>query len=139
MDGRTHFAVGSIVAIGISFVDANIGIIAGCMAGSLVPDIDSPESTINNKFLPAGFIWQKMNKYSFYLGKHAHNGLKHRGFILHSAWTVVAFLVLAIITQSGLCLGLAIGVLSHHILDMLTPAGLMWLYPRKITFIKFKK
>jgi len=139
LDGKTHFAIGSIVAIGISFIDVNVGLIAGCMIGSLVPDIDSPESIINSKFPPIGFIWRKMNKYSFYLGKHAHNGLKHRGFILHSVWTVVAFLILSIITQSGLCLSLAIGVLSHHALDMITPAGLRCLYPKNINFIKFKK
>lgn len=99
-------------------------IVAGTL-GSLVPDIDEPNSTLGRKVK----LLSKGIKVIF-----GHRGILHTPFflILVSVGLFFAlkqcpeeYLVLA--TQASIFF--IIGYLSHLVLDTLTPAGIMLLYP----------
>lgn len=136
MRGKTHLIFGIATAVAyVNFVDFNIGIIAGTLAGSLLPDVDSEESTINRLCPPIAAAYKRLHKMSFRYRGNLYLWTKHRGAMMHSIWTLVALFVLAVITPSqidNMVYGLILGVSGHHFLDSLTPAGIRWLYPKKI-------
>jgi membrane-bound metal-dependent hydrolase YbcI (DUF457 family) len=107
----------------------------GIFVGSYLPDVDAKNSAIKSyvPILKPYILIQKLAKKNVI----ANDIFRHRGALFHSWITVFVFLatfaILSImnIIVSTVSLGLAIGVFGHHLLDMLTPAGLRWLYPLK--------
>ena len=143
MNGKTHLIAGAVLAAGIiNFIDFDIGITVGILIGSLLPDVDAEHSTINRLCPPLSFVYKKFHKLSFSTRGNLYLWTRHRGALMHSIWTLVAIFALSMITPSQIKIGmygLALGVFSHHLLDMLTPQGLRWLYPKKINFITLPK
>lgn len=99
--------------------------ITGSYIGSMIPDIDHPNSFIGKKFK---IISWSVNK-----------TFKHRGFI-HSPlfWLIYTIFTMFIsnyfqgfsqILYYQFCLGSSIGFLSHLLLDSLTLSGIPLLYP----------
>jgi membrane-bound metal-dependent hydrolase YbcI (DUF457 family) len=98
--------------------------ISGVVIGSFVPDIDAEYSTFNKKcpIIPKIFkIIQKILP---------DNPItSHRGALFHSILTLIPF---AIFYKVSFVLGMGLGILGHHLLDMTTPAGLRYFFPYKI-------
>jgi inner membrane protein len=91
------------------------------VAGSLLPDIDHPQSWIGRRARP--------------LSTAIAAALGHRG-ITHSALAVVALVALLLhegYQRDGVS-ALAVGYLSHLAADMLTPRGLRLAWPLRTTF-----
>lgn len=91
-------------------------IIPGIIIGSFLPDLDAEYSYIRSKLPILAIVYDILPKNNF---------TKHRGALLHSFLTL---LICYFLNLKGLCFG----ILGHHILDMLTPAGLTYFYPFKI-------
>ena len=91
------------------------------VAGSLLPDIDHPQSWVGRRSKPISNVIAAV--------------LGHRG-ITHSAVAVV--ILIAVLAHAGNRRGgvsaLAIGYLSHLVADMLTPRGLRLAWPLRRTW-----
>lgn len=111
MKGTTHLCAGILTATALSLSIPGIALVA---VGSLLPDIDSPTSKISHKTssLPALF-------------------LEHRG-ITHSLLFTAALYFLSPL--------IALGSLTHLLLDMLNPAGirLLWPLPFKVALASMR-
>lgn len=92
--------------------------LVACVIGSMLPDIDHPGSAISRRLHHIPFI-------------------KHRG-ITHSLIGIfLMFNVATVLTIAGLMLGLGdgigtalmLGYILHILADMLTPQGVLLLYP----------
>lgn len=96
-------------------------IIPGCILGAVLPDIDADYSTIGHWCPKVSKIYKLLprNKWT-----------KHRGALFHSIFTIIIiFIVINIWNPLGLMNGLFWGVVSHHLLDLVTSQGLDYLYP----------
>lgn len=94
----------------------------GIMLGALLPDIDADYSYINSKF--------KLISKVYKLIPNDNIVFRHRGLLFHSVYTIVLLVLSYKSYGYPWILGLIIGVLSHHILDATTPAGLPnYFYP----------
>ena len=91
------------------------------VAGSLLPDIDHPQSWVGRRTRPISTILAGI--------------LGHRG-ITHSALAVIALSLLLAHAgyRRGLIAALAVGYLSHLAADMLTPRGLRLAWPYSRTW-----
>jgi inner membrane protein len=91
------------------------------VAGSLLPDIDHPQSWVGRRARPVSSVIAAV--------------LGHRG-ITHSAVAVVVLIALLAHAGSrrGAVSALAIGYLSHLAADMLTPRGLRLAWPLRRTW-----
>lgn len=98
--------------------------IIGLIIGTLLPDIDTNKSTINNIL-----IVTKLLSFIF-----SHRGFTHSiiGFIIIS---YVSCLIDICLWLNGISVGIAIGYFCHLITDMSTPMGIQLLWPLPI-FIK---
>ena len=123
MEGKTHKIGGLIVGLGlISAIPqhplAMVGTVGCSVIGSLFPDLDKRNSTISKKAKVVGWITSAI--------------FKHRG-LMHSLlpYTMVYPLLLPLINHpaSVFLTGWYFGVLSHLLLDMLTPEGIPILAP----------
>lgn len=134
MKGSTH------VVIGLSFgvtTQLLIGFPAerfleipfyygGLVLGSLLPDIDHPQSYLGRRLTPLSVPIFKL---------FGHRGITH---------SFLSLSILGIIlTESGyvntyLSGGILLGYLSHLIADMFTPTGIPLFYPmkKKFSFVK---
>lgn len=96
-------------------------LIAGATVGGLLPDIDHRGSYLGSKAKVASFVVNKT------LG---HRGATHSPIIMG---VLLGLLYVQTSTKSfilaPLIIGLALGVLSHILLDCLTIAGVPLLYP----------
>lgn len=95
--------------------------LSGCIIGSLMPDIDTSYSYIGRR-VPL-------------LAHYLENRFKHRTFT-HSIIGYFCFLSLlsflaTIAFWDNLYYGLAIGYLSHIVIDMFNKSGVSLLYPNK--------
>lgn len=146
MKGGTHIVGG--IAFGyfafnnIDILNVNINddktlllVSLGLTIGALIPDIDHKNSTISNKVKPIGNIISKI--------------FKHRGFthsILGSIVMTILFGWLFSLVGMNkafniiLIKSIYIGIISHILLDMLTPSGVDLLYPynRRYNIASFK-
>jgi membrane-bound metal-dependent hydrolase YbcI (DUF457 family) len=86
------------------------------VAGSLIPDLDADYSKIRQLIPRVAKLYDKLPKDNLVF--------KHRGLFLHSVYTLIPFIVLYLKWNSWVTLGLFLGVLSHHILDGISPKGL---------------
>lgn len=138
MQGRTHLlagaAVGFVTTISLaqtSYQADNMGgfIIGAAVLGSLLPDIDSPNSKISKSCFTAKATSLLTNEL------FGHRGLFHTPFFVlllmigqllwynaaeQFAWQLAAMYIGA---------GFIAGYISHLILDFNTPMGLMLFYP----------
>jgi inner membrane protein len=91
------------------------------VAGSLLPDIDHPQSWVGRRTRPVSTALAA--------------ALGHRG-ITHSAIAVVGLtlLLLHVGYQRAVVSALAVGYLSHLAADMLTPRGLRLTWPLRTTW-----
>jgi len=108
MTGETHLKVG--VCLGA--ITLNPTILVWSMAGSLLPDIDHPSTSINKYFSFA-------STFNFH-----HRGLAH-SFIVA---TIISLLVYAFFGAYA-AIGMLIGYTSHIITDCFTPKGVAILAP----------
>ena len=100
MKGTTHLAAG--VAVALLMADKGVAPAAAIIAGSVLPDIDSPKSLV-------GRHWPIIPKLL------PHRTITH-SFLFYAA----AYLVTP---------HLALGILIHIFLDMLNPKGLKFFWP----------
>lgn len=100
MKGTTHLAVGACAALLLA--DQGVAAAAGLIAGSVLPDIDSSDSLVG-RHLPIIPLLLP------------HRTITHSLLIAAAAWFISPYL--------------SLGMLSHIMLDMLTPAGVSLLWP----------
>lgn len=119
MQGKTHIAFAIAGAItysqikGISLDETNLTMLsAGATLGGLLPDIDHAQSKLGSKIPILPHL------------------LKHRG-ITHTVYFLVLMYLITIVTTLPYIfeISLLIGVLSHLVGDLLTPAGLRLIAP----------
>lgn len=119
---KTHVAigaaVGSIIAYNCGTDLSYVPIIASAI-GSLLPDVDTPNSKLGMKFLGS---------------QVANRIFGHRGFT-HSLMGCVLFVgALSLALPKGIVKYIGIGYISHLVADMLNPAGIPLLWPKKARF-----
>ncbi len=135
MNGTCHLAFGTAVAAAtavnleaISNTFPNIAyssemgtlLILGGIVGSLLPDIDAPQSYVGKLCSPVSRVFGRLRKMQ---GKEEW---QHRG-IMHDAAIYIAGLLLSYLYFSPL-IGLFIGCLTHIFLDMFNPMGVPFLF-----------
>lgn len=130
MIGKTHLAAGILAGelTALAYYHASIIpaliVIGSAAIGSLLPDIDHPGSLLSS---------------SSRLSRHISNSIAavtpHRG-LTHTP--IFAGLIIAVLYYflqqrmkycDPICIGLAVGILSHLVLDTLTERGVMWAWP----------
>lgn len=130
MDYITHTIGASAGAIGIVYLCKKFDIeidtlhfIGGAVVGGLLPDIDHPKSYLGNIIAPISAVIMAT--------------CGHRT-ITHSLLFMAIVGVLASLYNVSFGIGIAIGILSHIALDMITPGtnGVAFLYPFKKERIK---
>lgn len=84
------------------------------LIGSTLPDIDHPKSKVGKWFKPIGWLFE------------------HRGFF-HSIFPILLLLLLTKV-YSLVFLPIAIGYISHIMIDMATKQGVLFIHP----FLKVK-
>lgn len=122
MDFCSHMTGGIILGIGSVYLARKVNIepntvllIGSSILGSLLPDIDHPKSFIGNK-IPI-------------LPTILYSTVGHRTITHSLLFASVMGILVATFINLWLGIGLTIGILSHIILDMLTPSGVAYLYP----------
>lgn len=123
MNNRIHVASAVTAAFGINTLansmslESNlIALFAGSIVGSIIPDIDTPKSRIGKILRPISTIIKKT--------------VGHRTFFHSFLFTAIVGIILALFNYS-LGIGFVVGMLSHILLDILTPGtyGVAILYP----------
>lgn len=112
--GYTHFATGLLAGATLYQFGADTGLVFGTIIGSLLPDIDHPES--------------KMGRHIPIVPHMMYLVAGHRG-ITHSLIFVIILLTLGFFWMPFF--GLAIGSVIHIVGDMLTPSGVPFFWPKK--------
>lgn len=103
MKGSTHLAAGLVTALALQ-AEPTLAVTTGVAIGSLLPDIDSSTSLVG-RYVP---ILPSL--------------LKHRT-ITHTLWVAAALW--------AVCEPIAVGVLTHLLLDVLNPDGVSLFWPIK--------
>lgn len=131
----THMAAGSAAALlTASYLSASVPqmviVLGGGILGSLLPDIDHPQSSFGRRVLPISMLLAAI--------------FGHRG-ITHSLLAVVAMSWLIWYALQGLnwhpgfsipfVIGLGVGYLSHLAGDWMTNSGVPLLWPSKRRFV----
>jgi membrane-bound metal-dependent hydrolase YbcI (DUF457 family) len=154
MTGRTHAAAAIVLATAIT-KEYSSEIVLAAFIGGLLPDVDTPKSLVSdlipgidnvwnfikNTFssiktsaskkssvLKSGFL-KTILKAIVFIFTFLHDLFKHRGILSHSAITLIILWIIMIKFDTMFLYALFLGVISHHILDMLTDQGLEYLYP----------
>lgn len=154
MTGRTH-AAAAIVFTTIITHKYNSEIILGAFIGGLLPDIDTPKSMVSDLIPGIDNVWSLIRsffsslkvrsqkatsslkngffknilKFITNLFAFMHDLFKHRGILTHSAITILIILLIKHYNNNLFMYALLIGVISHHLMDLLTDQGLNYLYP----------
>lgn len=124
MDGKTHLGAGLIAGVSIVYVRNKLGldigndvlIVTGCCVGSLLPDIDIPDSMMGHLLLPLSIPINSL---------FGHRTITHS--ILFMA--IVCLIGILLKAPYSLNMGLLIGIVTHLMLDGSTPMGVRLLYP----------
>lgn len=108
-----------------------VGIVLLCGLGSLLPDIDHPTSTFSKKFFLLSLPYRIL-QLIFGSFKATKDFVGHRG-ITHSALFALLFVVPIFFIQNIwvvlALMSVALGIVSHLIMDMLNPTGVPLLLP----------
>lgn len=113
-------------AIHIPLLESGM-LITGAVLGSLMPDIDNPNSTISRKMKGTSFIVRAgqggIRLISDLLPRkqreYVRSLIGHRG-LTHSLIPVAAVWIAAFVTDRFLIYGIAAGLISHLVLDILS-------------------
>lgn len=108
--GRTHLIIGVGVAILLYNAFGFGGIIMAAL-GSLLPDIDHPDSMLGKK-IPIARLFN----------------MEHRGWT-HSLLGLGIFSAILALFSIGSVPGMALGYMLHLFADSMTPTGVAWFYP----------
>lgn len=121
MDGKSHLAAGIVLSAGTIFLltdklgmtidpGTSAYFILGSTVGALLPDVDIDNSMLG-RFIPLWLFTE------------------HRT-ITHSLFFIVALDSIALLLHAplSLILGLSVGLISHLVLDGITPMGLPYLF-----------
>lgn len=129
MMGRTHIAFGMACVTGAVYAGAmpvDWLPVAGAAAavGSLLPDIDEPESKLGRVCVPLALVIKLL--------------VGHRT-LTHSALALIAVILLPWLWLSGemamaVSAGVGIGYASHLLGDAMTPQGIQIAWPRPTRF-----
>ncbi len=130
MTGKTHLAAGFIVgeAMAISQGNTELSTVAFILlasaAGSLLPDIDHPQSMIANTSRSTKMVSSSLSAVT------QHRGFTHTIVFVGLITALAGYLMNRfapgyMITVKALC----VGMLSHLLLDTLNEKGVMWLWP----------
>lgn len=120
----THFVFGFLCAfLFTKLFDVQLIFYASVFLGILFPDIDNASSKLGRKVKPIAWILQ--------------HTVGHRG-IFHSLILGLAISYAFFAINISLAIGFLIGYVSHLVLDSLTPAGIMWLFPLSVIKAKGK-
>lgn len=133
MTYRAHVAGAVLFGAGLCYLEKKAGIdwnplvnAAGSIFGGLIPDIDIPRSFVGSRVK--------------WLSKWIHKTFGHRT-ITHSVWFLIGMMALFDLIDRNLALAVATGVLSHIVLDILTPKarGVALFYPvsRRRVYLRF--
>lgn len=129
MDGKTHMFGGLLITLPVLYISKktnipiNYGEIVICsIIGSLLPDIDHPKSMLGSKVHP---ISDMINEF-----------FGHRT-LTHSICFVFIVYILTMFVSLNVSIGYSLGILSHIMLDLLTPSGVSIYYPFNTKRIKF--
>lgn len=119
MDGKTHLTTGILAGAGIVYLESKIGVnvndlsnvlfISGCALGSLLPDIDIDASMLG-RFIPGWIFWE-------------HRTVTHSIFFMLAIGLSGTLLKINVPLNIGLC----VGIVTHLVLDSVTPMGLPYL------------
>lgn len=132
MNNRAHIAGAVVSGGGVIYLCNQFGIstnpvliISGAIIGGLIPDIDHPKSFLGSAIQPISTILMAT--------------IGHRTFT-HSLLFLILISFFVSLLNIMLGVGIGIGILSHIILDFLTPKthGVAFLYPfskRKIKLL----
>jgi membrane-bound metal-dependent hydrolase YbcI (DUF457 family) len=100
-----------------------IYILSGCFAGALLPDMDTEQSWASQSIPWVDDVLRMISKGSKGKSKKVHNGLKHRGWVTHSIFTVGVSGYLYYKFYNDFTLGITLGIISHLCLDWVTKKG----------------
>ncbi|MBE5962178.1 MAG: metal-dependent hydrolase [Lachnospiraceae bacterium] len=135
MTYKAHVTGALIFGAGLCYLENRAGmdcnpmvIAVGSIFGGLIPDIDIPRS----------FVGSRVKSVS----KWIHKTFGHRT-ITHSIWFLAGMSALFDLVDRNLAIAVAVGVLSHIVLDILTPRarGVALFYPvsrKRVYFRSFK-
>lgn len=118
--------VGAVVVASLAIYNINQDILdqslmaIGIVSGSYLPDLDAKYSYIKTKLKIIGKLYEMLPENSFTM---------HRGGMLHSIITLIPFILFY---KYPFMLGVGMGVLGHHILDLFSQQGLRYFYPFKL-------
>lgn len=114
---KTHLATSIAIGAGIATLTGfpfTIGYMSGIAIGSLLPDIDEPNSFIGKKSLGLAHIINK---------KYGHRGMTHSLFV----WAVLTIILLLI--PNNFFFGISLGYLFHIIGDYFSKSGVPLFLP----------
>lgn len=158
MTGITHRLAG--IGTGVAVIEilqlndmtTQAVILTGCIVGSLLPDIDNPQSTISYKipFVRAvyGLLQKVIRGFANLLPRrqreYVRSGIGHRG-LSHSLFAAVTLPALVWfigsvihINPDACALGLMLGILSHIFMDLFS-GGVRLFLPFSVHNVKFLK
>lgn len=135
MKGSTHIMFGTLLGVGTQIVTgipmttflSYPSYYGGVFLGSLLPDIDHPQSYLGRRTKPLSVLINKC--------------FGHRGFT-HSLLSTLILGVASAVYWSVNPLffgGFLLGYLSHLLGDMTTPSGIPLLYPNKKRYKLFPR
>lgn len=135
MNYKEHLAVGTLLGIGTQYVFhfpmttllAYPSYYGGVALGSLLPDIDHPNSYLGRKLYPISVLINKC---------FGHRGFTHSFLSLTLLGLATTFWWVENFYFFG---GLFLGYLSHLLADMTTVSGVPLLYPNKKRYKFFIK
>lgn len=123
MKYKAHIVGAVVLSVGIININNKIGlefnplyIVGGAVFGGLIPDIDHPKSLLGSVIQPVSNIIKET--------------IGHRT-LTHSILFTVITCLFASFFNINIGVGIGLGMLSHIILDLLTPEtnGVAFLYP----------
>ena len=125
MSGTQHIvmASGASAALLVTYGEKALVPAIGIIAGSILPDIDTPDSTLGQVF-PS-------------LSAFLNNLFGHRGLI-HTIWLAVLFFVTGYYFHLSILSGIAMGIIFHLILDTCSRTGITPLYPARVKLSTFE-
>lgn len=158
MTGTTHRLAGicagiaAIEMLQVNDITIQTVLLSGCILGSLLPDIDNPQSTISYKipFVRAvyGILQKAIRGFASLLPRrqreYVRSSIGHRG-LSHSIFAAIALPALAWLIgraihlkPEALVMGLMFGILSHIFMDLFS-GGVRLFLPFSIYNIRFFK
>ena len=130
MMGKTHLAAGILAGelTALAYYHASIIpaliVIGSAAIGSLLPDIDHPGSLLSSSSRLSRHISNSIAAVT------PHRGLTHTPIFAGLIIAVLYYFLQQRISYCDpICIGLAVGILSHLVLDTLTERGVMWAWP----------